>query len=236
MSSLSILRRRRAMTRGLHMLFLVSSVIAIAAALAVAETAQAGDGTTARDLNARTIQARAWKLMPEDINRGYFVDVAEWAAYLRLAFMPHMDPEKRGYLPTHVRCYWDRAWQAAVGKHGIIGFYRGGSWVHVRHTTCVNAAKAALGEVSTTNVVALATIMHEGFHRQGIKREVDAACLGAVGVYDATWRAYGEALATTAWNRVMAWYEDNFEGAYKRGLRACANRAEAAWNDSSAWR
>ena len=234
MTDLFTSRRGRALARALPALILAGAIGV--STLAFVQTAGAEDGTSARDQNARTIQARAWKLMPEDISRGYFVDVPEWAAYLRLAFMPNMDPSERSYKPTHVRCYWDRAWLQAVGKQGLMGFYTRGSLVHVRHTTCVNAAKAAIGEVSTTNVVALATIMHEAFHRQGIRHEVDAACLGAVGVYWATRRGYGDALADTAWNRVMTWYDDNLTGAYKRGLKACTDRSEAAWNDPGAWR
>jgi hypothetical protein len=201
----------------------------------LASTALAQDGTTSREWNRRVTLARAAKLRPEPIGSKASVVVPQWSAYLRQALMPRMDPERRGYRPTYVRCWNDAAWQQEYGRYGIMGFYQGGAWVHVRYSTCLNAAKAARGQLSTTNAVALATVMHETFHRQGIHHEEDASCLGTIAVWDATWRAFSEGLADRAWARVAAWYRSNTSGLYRGGMRGCVKRSEWAWNDYNAW-
>lgn len=87
----------------------------------------------------------------------------------------------RPYLNTYIRCYPDREWRELNdGDGGVLGFYDGGWWVHVRDATCTNAAKALnRGELSDTNVVALATIVHEAIHRQGVEAEATAECLAS---------------------------------------------------------
>ena len=85
------------------------------------------------------------------------------------------------YRNTYIRCYPDEEWRALNdGDLGVMGFYEGGWWVHTRDATCTNAAKALnRGELSDTNVVALATIVHEAIHRQGIESESTAECLAS---------------------------------------------------------
>jgi hypothetical protein len=114
-----------------------------------------------------------------------------------------------------------------------MGFYGRGAWVHVRHSTCVNAAKAAMGELSPTNVVALETILHETYHRNGISREADATCLGVLTIYDVVERSFGEARANRAFDIAWEWDAENSTGVYKRGLRGCLNRSKYFWNNSS---
>jgi hypothetical protein len=118
-----------------------------------------------------------------------------------------------------------------------MGFYRRGSaWVNVRISTCVNAAKAARGELSRTTVVALGTILHETFHRQGISSEADATCLAAVGVWQAVNRYVGSARANRAWRHVIDWYRAHLSGEYRRGIDGCNRRGDVAWNDTTVWR
>lgn len=212
---------------------LIIAVVVFAGVLA--SPALAGDGPTSREWNRQVILNRATKLDPGPIDNKAFVEVPRWSAYLRQALMPRMDPERRGYQPTYVRCWNDASWQAEYGRFGIMGFYQGGPWIHVRYTTCMNAAKAARGQLSTTNAIALATLMHETFHRQGIHHEEDASCLGTIAVWDATWRAFSEDLADRAWTQVAAWYRSNTSGLYRGGMRGCVKRAESAWNDFNAW-
>jgi hypothetical protein len=83
------------------------------------------------------------------------------------------------FRPTYVRCYTDAEWRRVARSLAIIGFYRGGSWIHVREATCRNGTKALKGEVSYTNVVAMSTLLHETMHRQGIRSEGIAECLAS---------------------------------------------------------
>jgi hypothetical protein len=91
--------------------------------------------------------------------------------------------EDNGFSPfesTYVRCYTNAQWRIAThGDSSIMGWYRAGSWINVRSATCSNAVKLlGKGQLSYTNVVALATLMHETIHRQGVHDEGTAECLG----------------------------------------------------------
>lgn len=95
------------------------------------------------------------------------------------------------YQATYVRCYPDSEWRKVRRGHsGLMGWYDGGVWIHVRASTCTNSAKALRGETSNTNVVALSTVIHEAIHRQGIRSESTTECL-------ATWLAAHAVLAWT---------------------------------------
>jgi hypothetical protein len=85
-----------------------------------------------------------------------------------------------GYRNTYVRCYEDPEWRVVTeGDADLIGFYEDGAWIHVRAATCRNAGKALRGQFSATNLVALATIVHESIHRQGIDAEAKTECLSS---------------------------------------------------------
>jgi hypothetical protein len=83
------------------------------------------------------------------------------------------------YRPTNVRCYTDVEWRHVARSPSIMGFYRGGSSIHVREATCRNAAKAFAGQVNYTNTVAISTLLHETIHRQGIRSEGITECLAS---------------------------------------------------------
>jgi hypothetical protein len=108
--------------------------------------------------------------------------------------------------------------------------------VNVPESTCRNAAKAARGELSATNIVALGTILHETFHRQGIRREDDATCLAAIGVWQAVNRQTSPAKADRAWSLVITFYRSHLSGDYRRGVEGCARRGVFPWNDDRVWR
>jgi hypothetical protein len=91
------------------------------------------------------------------------------------------------YKATYLRCYTDARWrQMSAGQPGLMGFYRPGSaWVNASQTTCTNGLHALIGQMSATNIVALSTLIHESMHRQGIRNEASAECLGDIGVFEA---------------------------------------------------
>lgn len=96
---------------------------------------------------------------------------------LRPVFRANGFPDYRN---TYVRCYDDASWRVvSEGDVDLIGFYEEGAWIHVRAATCLNAGKALRGQFSATNLVALATIVHEAIHRQGIDAEARTECLSS---------------------------------------------------------
>jgi hypothetical protein len=80
---------------------------------------------------------------------------------------------------TYVRCYPDAEWRRVARSPSVIGFYQGGSWIHVREATCRNAVKVLKGELSYTNAVAISTLLHETIHRQGVRSEGMTECLAS---------------------------------------------------------
>lgn len=104
--------------------------------------------------------------------------------YTTIPGFNHLKPVFRAngfpaYKSTYVRCYSDVEWRKVRrGHHGLMGWYDGGVWIHVRAATCTNALKALnRGQTSYTNIVAVATLIHETIHRQGIKNERVTECL-----------------------------------------------------------
>lgn len=196
---------------------------------------------TARGWNSAAMTYQAERIPIPGVVKGNWVDIGQWNAYLRLALIANQDPYKKLYVATYVRCWSPSAWaqaSAALGTPGLMGFYvpPKSKWVNVPVTTCRNGAKAARGELSPTNIVALGTILHETFHRQGIHREDDATCLAAIGIWQAVGRNSTRARADRAWQLVIDWYEQHLSGDYRRGVIGCAARGVFAWNDSSVWR
>jgi hypothetical protein len=98
-------------------------------------------------------------------------------ALLRPVFRANGFPD---YVNTYARCYDDASWRlVSDGDVDLIGFYEEGAWIHVRAATCLNAGKALRGQFSATNLVALATVVHEAIHRQGIDAEARTECLSS---------------------------------------------------------
>jgi hypothetical protein len=83
------------------------------------------------------------------------------------------------YRSTYVRCYTAVEWRRVARSPLVVGFYRGGSWIHVREATCRNAAKVLKGQVNYTNAVAISTLLHEAIHRQDVRSEGLAECLAS---------------------------------------------------------
>lgn len=193
---------------------------------------------SARTWNSAAIDYQARRIQAPAVVGGDFVQVGTWNAYLRLALLGNQDPYKRRYRNTYARCWTPSGWgKVSVGHTGLLGFYQPGTpWVNVPVTTCLNARKAARGELSATNVVALGTILHETFHRQGVMREDDATCLAAIGVWQAANRHANAARADRAWEQVIGWYKGHLDGAYRKGVEGCRERGVFAWNDSRVWR
>jgi hypothetical protein len=224
-------------------LLLLAAATLIGLTLATARLAEAAsyaDGPiNVREWNSRSIAAMA-KRIPEPVIRSHaWVDVPKWNAYLRLVLLGNQDPSMGPYRHTYVRCWSSSAWADITQDYagGLLGFYvPGSSWVTVPISTCVNARKAALGIITSTTIVALGTVLHETFHRQGIEREDDATCLAAVGVWQAVNRHVGEARANRAWQLVIARYRRHLSGIYRDGLSRCAERSKFAWNDTRVWR
>jgi len=191
---------------------------------------------SAREWNSVWIAAKARRIPVPRIRSGDWVEVPRWNGYLRLALLGNQDRSKRAYRDTYVRCWSQAAWRyLSAGDPGLLGFYARGSWVNVPISTCANARKAARGSLSPTSIVALGTVLHETFHRQGIGQEHHATCLAAVGVWQAVNRHVGEARANRAWMLVIDWYKRHLSGVYRRGLAGCAERAAFAWNNTRAW-
>jgi len=95
------------------------------------------------------------------------------------------------YRATYVRCYAPAEWRRVAPSPLTVGFYRGGSWIHVREATCLNAVKVLKGQVNYTNAVAISTLLHETIHRQGVRSEGITECL-------ASWMTGHVVLAWTA--------------------------------------
>jgi hypothetical protein len=90
--------------------------------------------------------------------------------------------QENGFVPfraTYVRCYTTAQWKKVThGRRGVMGWYDGGSWIHVPSAACNNGAKLLnKGQLNPTNATAVATLMHEAIHRQGVKNEAHAECL-----------------------------------------------------------
>jgi hypothetical protein len=193
---------------------------------------------SAREWNSVSIAAKARRIPAPVIRSGDWVEVPRWNGYLRLALLGNQDPNGRPYRQTYVRCWSRSGWvHVTRGELGLLGFWlRRSSWVNVPISTCANARKAARGSLSPTAVIALGTVLHETFHRQGILREDHATCLAAVGVWQAVNRHVGEVRADRSWQRVIRWYRRNLDGVYRHGLERCAARRNFVWNDARAWR
>ena len=164
----------------------------------------------------------------------------QWDAYLRLALRANQSPAGPRYRDTYLRCWSRSGWAAAAsGGNGSLsftagtvrlGFYDPGSpWVNVTDETCVNAAKAARGELSATTVIALASVLHETFDRQGIS-DANVTCLGAVGLWQAVDLRAGAGQANHALSELLAWYEDHLGSSARAGLAGCGARIGAPWN------
>lgn len=193
---------------------------------------------TARGWNSAAMDYQAKRIPIPGVVSGDSAEVGPWNAYLRLALLGNQDSSRRRYRNTYARCWSQSGWaKASRGDKGLLGFYQpGAAWVNVPVRTCRNAAKAARGELSPTNIVALGTILHETFHRQGVLREDDATCLAALGVWQAANRHTTRARADRAWELVIDWYKQHLGGEYRRGLDGCADRGVFAWNDARVWR
>jgi hypothetical protein len=218
---------------------LAVSILVAAATTGVGYADVRADGPgpiTARELNSMAIARRAKRIPAPHIRSGDWVEVPRWNGYLRLALLGNQDPDRRAYRDTYVRCWSRPAWSyLSQGNTGLLGFHVRGSWIHVPISTCANARKAARGTLSPTTIVALGTVLHETFHRQGIRREDDATCLAAVGVWQAVNRHVGEVRANRAWALVIDWYDRHLSDVYRRGVAGCAGRAAFAWNDTRVW-
>lgn len=196
---------------------------------------------TAREYNAHTIGDKANHIPSPSIQSGDSVEVPAWNGYLRLALIANQDPYGRLYQSTYVRCWSVVSFRTAAtagasvqtfsATTGPLGFYtKGSSWVNVAVPTCANAAAAARGQLTSTNVVALASVLHETFNRQGINDEGELACLGAIGVWEAVNRHVGAAPANRAWALLLDWYSSHLESADLDGFDGCVARFNTDWN------
>jgi trypsin len=206
-----------------------------------ASSSSASSGsTTARAYNAETIEAKADAIPLPLVRSGKSVDVPQWNGYLRQALLGNQNPYGLRYRDTYVRCWSGSSWAAAVAatagattfasSTAPLGFtVRGSSWIDVPAATCLNAAKAAKGELDATTVIALGSVLHETLERQGVSAAA-ATCLGAVGVWQAVNRHVGSAPATRALATLLGWYVSHLPLATARGLVGCASRVQTNWN------
>lgn len=202
----------------------------------------AAPSNSARAYNAQTIGDKANHIPSPPIESGReFVEVPQWNGYLRLALIANQDPYGRRYQATYVRCWSPAAFRTASDARsagqvfrtttGPLGFYaKGSAWVNVTTGTCSNGARAARGQLTPTTVVALASILHETFNRQGIKDEGDLACLGAIGVWEAVNRHVGLNPANRAWALLLDWYVGHLSQTDLGGFKNCVARFNKDWN------
>lgn len=147
----------------------------------------------------------------------------------------HVRPvfQANGFKPfktTYVRCYTEREWiRATEGERSIMGFYRGGTWIHARASACNNSAKAIRGQINPTNVVALATVLHETIHRQGVRDEATTECLSQwmTGHAVKAWTG-SERKSLTALGTAAAWAKKNLPARYQMSVEDCG-RLAARW-------
>ncbi len=142
---------------------------------------------------------------------------------------------KPDYRTTYLRCYTDAGWKRVTGgEPGLMGFYLPGSpYVHARQMVCLNAVKAMRGQLSRTNIVAFATLLHETFHRQGIRNEASAECLANLAVYHGLTR-HGEFRAANASAIALDWSRRHMPDRYLLPFNACIKTGiEVPWTD---WR
>ncbi len=207
----------------------------------VSAAASAGSAG-ARQSSAEAIEATADAIPTPPIRSGAWVAVPEWDAYLRQALLGNQNPAGPGYRDTYVRCWSSASWArgAAAATPGrvsfadataVLGFYvPGSSWINLPLATCAAAARAARGALDPASVVALGSVLHEAFNRQGRGEEADATCLGAVGVWQAFDRHAGTSPADHAWALLLGWYAHHLGHAAAAGLAGCASRLHASWN------
>lgn len=160
------------------MVAVTSLVGRVAVALAVAIAAFAVAGTTATAAPSRPGATVT------------FAGIERIARVLRSNGFP-------AYRATRVRCHSRASWLRAVeGDDSLLGFYDGGPWVDVPAFTCRVALGALDGTTVTPGTVfALATIVHETVHRQGIEDESTTECL-------ASWLTAHAVLAATGSRRL----------------------------------
>jgi hypothetical protein len=102
--------------------------------------------------------------------------------------------------------------------------------VNVPYQTCVDASTAARGTITTSSAVALATVLHETFDRQGAREQANDLCLGAVGVWQAVNRHAGTTAANHAFTLVQQWYASHLTTTAAHRVQACASQLHAVWN------
>jgi hypothetical protein len=197
--------------------------------------------TTASEWNAETIAKKANAIPIPSLGARVGVQVPQWDGYLRLALLGNQNPYGPRYQDTYVDCSSASSWPHATGTApssnvfvsttGALGFYRSGSpWIDVPIQTCVNAAKAARGALDPTTVIALGSVLHETFNRQGIRSQATATCLGAIGVWQAVDRRVGPAPANHAFSLLLQWYGSHVRGGAAAELHTCASRLHVNWN------
>ena len=107
---------------------------------------------------------------------------------------------------TYIRCYADAAtFEAPLLRDGAsrmearetIAYYAGQGTVNIRNGTCSRARRFTEGAfVSTETASAIATVLHETLHRQGVRDERITECFANDAVKYAGWLAHWNSLAT----------------------------------------
>jgi hypothetical protein len=128
---------------------------------------------------------------------------------------------KRIPLRTYVRCYTDRqsfedpltrAGETSAAARGIVAYYDGKGYVHMRADTCRQARAFVSGRTTAETAGAFHTLLHETLHRQGLRNERITECLAVVTTKYAGWLVH--------WNRIQDSSERAWAASEKYGDRA----------------
>ena len=162
----------------------------------------------------------------------YDKDLSWWAVNSLETASEYTGSEtKRIPYRTYIRCYTDAAsfegpllrdGASRNEAKGTIAYYAGQGSVNIRNGTCLRARRFTEQAIMTTETAsAIATILHETLHRQGVRDERITECFANQAVKYAGWLAHWNSLAT---RDDTTWAASEAKGSRARDLAFSASK------------
>ncbi len=162
----------------------------------------------------------------------YDKDLSWWAVNsLELASEYTGSEKKQIPYRTYIRCYTDAdSFEAPLLREGTsptevretIAYYSGQGSVNIRNGTCRRARQFSEDALMTTETAsAIATILHETLHRQGVHDERITECFADDAVKYAGWLAHWNSLAK---RNDATWAASEVKGSRARDLAFAASK------------
>ncbi|HXG76384.1 MAG TPA: hypothetical protein VNJ53_07425 [Gaiellaceae bacterium] len=155
-------------------------------------------------------------------------------AALARSLSTHTAAARGRVLRVYVRCYTSReAFEAAferrfgVPARRVIAYYVRGGDVHLRNGTCARVREFAAGRHTVLTAAALAVLLHEALHRQGLRNERVTTCFANEAVrWAAEWLGFAPERALRARNLAFTYTRLYSPRAYFMGRPTCLALAE----------